>query len=38
MPARIAHFEIQGPNDELTAAFYRDLLDWPATLAALATR
>jgi predicted enzyme related to lactoylglutathione lyase len=29
MPARIAHFEIQGPNDEQTAAFYRDLLDWP---------
>ena len=29
MTARIAHFEIQGPNDEQTAAFYRDLLDWP---------
>jgi predicted enzyme related to lactoylglutathione lyase len=29
LPARVAHFEIQGPNDEQTAAFYRDLLDWP---------
>jgi predicted enzyme related to lactoylglutathione lyase len=29
MPACIAHFKIQGPNDEQTAAFYRDLLDWP---------
>ncbi len=28
MPARIAHLEIQGPNDQQTAAFYRDLLDW----------
>jgi predicted enzyme related to lactoylglutathione lyase len=29
MPARIAHFEIQAQNDEQTAAFYRELLDWP---------
>jgi predicted enzyme related to lactoylglutathione lyase len=29
MPARIAHFEIQALTDEQTAAFYRDLLDWP---------
>jgi predicted enzyme related to lactoylglutathione lyase len=29
MPARIAHFEIQGPNDDQTVAFYRELLGWP---------
>ena len=29
MPARIAHFEIQGPDDTGVAAFYRELLDWP---------
>lgn len=29
MPARIAHFEIQGPEHEQTAACYRDVLDWP---------
>jgi hypothetical protein len=29
VPARIAHFESQGPKGEQTAAIYRNLLDWP---------
>lgn len=29
MQARIAHFEIQGPEDGRIAAFYNQLLGWP---------
>ncbi len=29
MTARLAHFEILGPDDGSLVAFYRDLLDWP---------
>lgn len=31
MSARIAHFEIQGPEDGRIAAFYGQLLDWPTS-------
>lgn len=30
MPARIVHFEIQGPEDGRIAAFYTQLLGWAA--------
>jgi predicted enzyme related to lactoylglutathione lyase len=29
MTAKLAHFEILGPDDDALVAFYRDLLGWP---------
>ena len=30
MTARLAHFEILGPDDQILVTFYRDLLGWAA--------
>ena len=31
MTARLAHFEISGPDDQTLVAFYHHLLGWPTT-------